>query len=269
MRKKIVSTIAASALVASLLTGCGTGQDKLKVLATAVPHEEILAWVDEQHDEFALDIKVVSGGPEVNMSVADESADLNFFQHLPYLRDWESSSSENLVDLGGVHIEPMSMYSNSVGSIGELGDGARIAVPNSSSNLARALLLLQDHGLLKLDGELDPADVSKINVDSIVENPQDIEIVPVADEIVIQSLQDTSVAGVIASSNYAMDIGLDPVADAVISESAQNNPYANIVVANEKSAQDPQVQALVDALFSEETSAWITQTYGSAVIPVH
>ncbi len=239
------------------------------MLATAVPHEEILAWVDEQHNDFALDIKVVSGGPEVNMSVADGSADVNFFQHLPYLLDWESSSSEKLVDLGGVHIEPMSMYSNSVAAVDELQDGARVAVPNSASNLARALLLLQDHGLLTLDGELDPADVSKINLDSIVENPKNIEIVPVADEIVVQSLDDESVNGVIASSNYAMDIGLDPVADAVISESPKDNPYANIIVANEDSAKDPQVQALVDALFSNETSEWIEETYGSAVIPVH
>lgn len=267
--------IAALAAVASLsigLVACGEESQEalgepITVLAAATPHAEILRHVDDLNDEYELDVKVVPGGPDPNMGVSNGSADANFYQHPPYLHDWENETGNKLVNVAGVHIEPMGMYSNSIDDIADLPEGARIATPNSPSDLARALILLEANGVIELDQEIDPGNVSKITLNSITDNPKNVEIIPVDDTIVIQSLTDDSVDGVIASSNFAMEAGLNPVEDSVIAESPEGNPYVNILVANEKSAQDPRMDLLAEDLTSSETAEWIREQFNGAVIP--
>ena len=269
---KRFASIALSAAVGLGLVACSIdsgGEEPLTVLAQATPHAEILRYVDEQNPEYELDVKVISGGSEPNMSVANGSADANFYQHSPYLLDWNTQTGKNLVNIVGVHIEPMGMYSNSIDSIDQLKQGAKIATPNSPSDLARALILLEANGVIGLDQEIDPANVSKINLQSITDNPKDIEIVPVEDTLVIQSLSDESVAGVIVTSNFALEIGLNPSEDSVIAESPENNPYVNILAANEDAAKDPRIEKLAADLSSPETAEWIREKYSGSVIPVN
>ena len=269
---KRFAPIALSAVLGLGLVGCSSdsdGEDPITVLAAATPHAEILQFVDEANPDYELDVKVVPGGPDPNMSVANGSAEANFYQHPPYLRDWEDQTGDKLVNVVGVHIEPMGMYSNSIESIDQLEQGAKIATPNSPSDLARALILLEANGVIGLDQEVDPANVSKINLQSITDNPKNIEIVPVDDTIVIQSLSDDSVDGVIASSNFALEAGLNPVEDSVIAETPENNPYVNILVANEEAAKDPRMEKLAADLSSPETAEWIREKYNGAVIPAN
>lgn len=269
MRKWTAGVVVAS--LSMMLASCAQsdGEDPIIVLAAATPHAEILQHVDDANDDYELDIKVVPGGPDPNMGVANGSADANFYQHPPYLHDWENQTGETLVNVAGVHIEPMGMYSNSVKNVADLPDGARIATPNSPSDLARALILLEANGVIELDQEIDPSNVSKITLNSITNNPKNLEIVPVDDTIVIQSLSDDSVDGVIASSNFAMEAGLNPVEDSVIREAPENNPYVNILVANEESAKDPRMDLLAGDLTSAETAEWIREKYNGAVIPAN
>lgn len=270
------STAALAALVASVtLTACSTTntephQDEpLSVAASASPHREILQWIDEQDDSLELDISVISDDAAGNGAVANGSADANFYQHLPYLRDWEDQTGQHLVSVADVHIEPMSMYSEKISDAADIPDGATITVPSSPSNLARALLLLADHELIELDAELDPQAVTSIDLTRVSANPRNLNFVPVDDVLVIRSIRDADVYGAIASTNYALEAGYDPINDAVITESPENNPYTNIFVASEATKDDPRVQAVAQHLTSPETAQWIKEKYGNAVVPVN
>ena len=241
----------------------------LTILASPVPHLEILEHLDEINDSFTLDIKTVTDVSAANMAVADGSADANFFQHVPYLRDWEAQTGKQLVNLAGVHLEPTSMYSEKITSADQIPDGADIVVPSSPSNLARGLLLLEKNGLITLDADLDPEAVTSIDLLSIKDNPRNLNIVPVEDLMVLQSIRDNNVYGVIAASSLALESGYDPVDDAVLSESPENNPYVNVFVASQESAVDPRVKAVAEALQSNQAAEWIGEEYGNAVLPVN
>lgn len=249
--------------------GDGASSETLTILASPVPHLEILEHLDEVNDSFTLDVKTVTDVSAANMAVADGSADANFFQHVPYLRDWEDQTGKQLVNVAGVHLEPTSMYSEKITSADQIPDGADIVVPSSPSNLARGLLLLEKNGLITLDADLDPEAVTSISLLSIKDNPRNLNIVPVEDLMVLQSIRDTNVYGVIAASSLALESGYDPVDDAVLSESPDNNPYVNVFVASQESADDPRVKAVAEALQSKETADWIREKYGNAVLPVN
>ncbi|WP_083280167.1 MetQ/NlpA family ABC transporter substrate-binding protein [Corynebacterium sp. HMSC29G08] len=241
----------------------------LTILASPVPHLEILEHLDEINDSFTLDIKTVTDVSAANMAVADGSVDANFFQHVPYLRDWEAQTGKQLVNLASVHLEPTSMYSEKITSADQIPDGADIVVPSSPSNLARGLLLLEKNGLITLDADLDPEAVTSIDLLSIKDNPRNLNIVPVEDLMVLQSIRDNNVYGVIAASSLALESGYDPVDDAVLSESPENNPYVNVFVASQESAVDPRVKDVAEALQSNQAAEWIREEYGNAVLPVN
>lgn len=271
MNIRALSTIVAASALLTACSSASTDPDgALAVLASSTPHAEILEWVDEQDDSFELDISIVTGGPEANAALSNGSIPVNFFQHEPYLRDWQDQTGQGGVEvLAPVHIEPISLYSQQYTDIADIPAGATIALPRSASNLARGLLLLQDHGLLTLDAELDPAAVSRITPASIVDNPRQLEFLPIEDELAARSLDDPTVAAAVINSNYALEAGLDPTADGLIAESPTDNPYANILVSSTEAASDPRVTALTDALTSPGTAEWIRERYGSAVVPVH
>lgn len=274
--RRPIAALAALALAPLGLSSCtasstnASSNDKpLTVLASIVPHSEILQWIDENDDSFTLDVKTVTDPAAANVSVADGSADANYFQHIPYLRDWESQTGRTLYNAAEVHLEPTSMYSDKVTSVNEIPDGATIVIPSSPSNFARGLLLLEANGLIELDADLDPAAVTSIDLTSVKSNPRELHFVPVDDLMVLQSIKDPKVYGVIAASALALETGYDPVDDAVLTESPENNPYTNIFVTREESKDDPRVQAVAKALSSQETADWIREKYGNAVLPVH
>ncbi|MGY2049194.1 MetQ/NlpA family ABC transporter substrate-binding protein [Methylobacterium sp. JK268] len=240
--------------------------DPLRIVASPVPHAEILSFVK---DKLApdLDIRIIeiSGDIRPNALVRDGDADANFFQHTPYLRSEETQLGTRFAVTAATHIEPLGLYSNKVKSLADVPVGATVSVPNNVTNLSRALALLQANGLIRLKPGLGegqfatPADIA--------DNPKKLAIVQVAPPQLPRSLDDVALA--VINGNYALEAGLTPAKDALALEKAEGNPYANIFVTTERLAADPRVQRLSALLTSPEVAAFIREKYRGSVIPVH
>lgn len=274
MTKRFFAALTTTALAATALVACSdssseaNGDGPLPVLAAAGPHLEILEWVDEHHDEFELDLKATSGGPETNLSVADGSAAANFFQHEPYLINWEKETGKNLDVVAAPFTAPISIYSNSLDDIQDIPEGGTIVIPSNPSNFSRGLLLLQDAGIIKLDTEVTVDNIATITDQNISENPKNIKIRPVEGEIAANSLDDDSVDAALINSGVAMKAGLDTVNDPIYTESPEDNPYVNILAANTDYVDDPRLKALAAALEDQATLDWIREEYRGSLLPV-
>ena len=195
-----------------------------------------------------------------NTAVEDGDEDANYFQHIPYLDDFNATRGTHLVNVAAVHIEPMGVYAGKTASLEELADGATIAVPSDATNEGRALLLLETQGLIKL---ADSTNLSSTPND-IVENPKNLEFVEMEAAQIPSSLADVDLA--VINSNYALGAGLNPTEDALVLESA-DSPYVNVLVVKEGNEEAPAVLALIEALHSDTNRTYIEETYGGAVIP--
>ena len=235
---------------------------KLSVAATPVPHAELLELVKPAlaKEGIELDIKVFTDYVQPNKQVADGHLDVNFFQHKPYLDSFNQERKTDLLVVGQVHVEPFGAYSQKIKSVSELKDGAQIALPNDPSNGARALLLLQKEGLIKLK---DPSDILATSRD-IAENPKNLRFRELEAATLPRVLPDVDMA--LINTNYALEAGLNPLTDALFIEGA-DSPYANILVTVPAKAERDDVKALVKALNSEEVKAFITEKYKGAVVP--
>ena len=233
----------------------------LNVACSAVPHAEILEQIKETlaNQGIILNIHVYGDYVVPNTAVDEGSEDANFFQHKPYLDDFNATRGTNLVDVAGIHVEPMGIYGGRVKSLEDLPDGATIAVPNDPTNEGRALLLLENAGLitLKQDAGLEatPNDIES--------NPKNISFTELEAAMVPNILSEVDIA--VINVNYALEAGLNPSEDALAIESA-DSPYVNIVVVKAGNENDPRILALVDALQSEEVREFITTSYGGAVV---
>ncbi|HIY17307.1 MAG TPA: metal ABC transporter substrate-binding protein, partial [Candidatus Intestinimonas stercorigallinarum] len=188
----------------------------------------------------------------------------NYFQHITYMNDFNTEYGTHLVSAANVHYEPMGLYAGKTASIEELADGAQIAVPNDTTNEARALLLLQQEGLITLK---EGAGITATKAD-IAENPKNLEIVELEASQIPSRLADVDLA--VINGNYAIDAGLS-VADALAVESAEGEAataYANVLAVKEGRETDPAILALVDALKSDEVKTFIDETYAGAVVAV-
>ncbi|HWK71000.1 MAG TPA: MetQ/NlpA family ABC transporter substrate-binding protein [Burkholderiaceae bacterium] len=258
--KKIVPALAFS--VAALLAATSAQAEKLSVAATPVPHAELLELVKPvlAKEGVELDIKVFTDYVQPNQQVADGQIDVNFFQHQPYLDSFNKEHKTKLVTVGLVHVEPFGAYSSKIKDIKDLKEGALVALPNDPSNGARALLLLQKQGLIKLK---DPSNILATSRD-IVENPKKLKFRELEAATLPRILPDVDLA--LINTNYALEAGLNPVKDALFIEGA-DSPYANIVVTTEAKKDDPAVKKLVKALNSPETKQFITDKYKGAIVP--
>ena len=233
----------------------------LNVACSAVPHAEILEQIKETlaNQGIILNIHVYGDYVVPNTAVDEGSEDANFFQHKPYLDDFNATRGTNLVDVAGIHVEPMGIYGGRVKSLEDLPDGATIAVPNDPTNEGRALLLLENAGLitLKQDAGLEatPNDIES--------NPKNITFTELEAAMVPNILSEVDFA--VINVNYALEAGLNPSEDALAIESA-DSPYVNIVVVKAGNENDPRILALVDALQSDEVREFITTSYGGAVV---
>lgn len=258
--KKIVPIMAFG--VAAMLAGAAAHAEKLSVAATPVPHAELLELVKPvlAKEGVELDIKVFTDYVQPNQQVADGQIDVNFFQHKPYLDSFNKEHKTKLAVVGLVHVEPFGAYSSKIKSIKDLKDGALIALPNDPSNGARALLLLQKQGLIKLK---DPSNILATSRD-IVENPKKLKFRELEAATLPRILPDVDLA--LINTNYALEAGLNPVKDALFIEGS-DSPYANIVVTTEAKKDAPAVTKLVKALNSPETRQFITDKYKGAIVP--
>ncbi len=264
--KKLAAILAVAALSVGALTGCGSKADDkvIKVAATAVPHAELLEQAKPILEEqgYKLEIQVFNDYVQPNEVVEAGDFDANYFQHIPYLNSFNEEKGTHLVNAGGIHYEPFGIYPGKESDLANI-EGATIAVPNDTTNEARALLLLQDNGIIKLK---DGADLTATKVD-IVENPYNIELVEVEAAQVPRTLPDVSFA--VMNGNYALEAGYSVAKDALAYESADSvaaSTYVNIIAVKEGNENSPKIQALVAALKSDAIKQYIADNYDGGVI---
>jgi D-methionine transport system substrate-binding protein len=251
-----------SLLVALAAATAGYAQT-LTIAASAVPHAEILAFVKPQLRAEGVDlrIKVFTDYVQPNLQVEERQLDANFFQHKPYLEAFNHEHGTHLVIVPGsaVHVEPFGAYSKKIHNRAQLRDGAIIAVPNDPANAARALLLLQKQGLIKLK---DPTDILATSHDMIF-NPRHLKIRELEPATLPRVLDDVDLA--LINTNYALAAGLDPTRDALFIEGA-DSPYANLIAARADNVSSPALRKLVDALRSPAARKFIQDKYHGAVV---
>ena len=254
--KKLLLSVAALALSFS-----SNAAETLTIGATPVPHVEILEVVKPDLKSQGIDLKIVEFNDYVqpNTSVSDKLLDLNFFQHRPYLDSFIKDHGSDLVEVGGIHIEPIGFYSHKIKDLKDLKKGATIAIPNDPTNGGRALLLLQTAGLITLE---DPKSISATPLD-IKDNKLNLNIKELEAPQLPRSLDD--VDGAIINTNYAIDAGLNPLKDALLIENA-DSPYVNVVVGNSQSVKKDSVKALLKALQSDKVKKFINDKYNGAVV---
>ena len=267
MKKKLVSLLSAAALTAVLLTGCGGGSDDktIKVAASATPHAEILEQAKPllEAKGYTLEIKVFSDYVQPNNVVEAGDFDANYFQHNPYMEQFNVEQGTHLVNAGNIHYEPFGLYPGKSSDLADM-QGATIAVPNDTTNEARALLLLQDNGYLTLK---EGAGLEATKLD-IVDNPYNIEIVELEAAQIPRTLQDVTFG--IMNGNYAMEAGYTVSENALVYESVESDAattYVNVIAVKEGNENSAKIKALVEILKSDEIKEYINNTYNGGVIP--
>jgi D-methionine transport system substrate-binding protein len=238
----------------------------IKVAASPTPHAEILNNIKDDLAAQGYDLQVVEYTDYVipNTATQDGEVMANYFQHQPYLTDFNAENGTDLVSVGGIHFEPLGIYPGKTAALADLPNGATIAVPNDTTNEARALQLLASQGLITLPENADLTVTPK----DIVDNPKNLSFAEVEAAAVPVQLADVDL-GVI-NGNYALGAGIDPTTvlatEDVASQAAQT--YANILVVKAGNESDAGVKALLTALHSEKTRTFIKTTYDGVVVPV-
>ena len=279
---KAVLALAFAFVMVAALAGCGgqsaeestsasesgssaaTSEDKTIVVgASPSPHAEILAAAEDVLAEEGWTLEIVEYSDYIQPNVALESGDLdaNYFQHNQYLENYNAENGTDLVNAGNIHFEPMTLYAGKTASVDELPDGAQIAVPSDASNEARALLVLQEQGIITLaEGaglEATPND--------IVDNPKNVQIVEAEAAALPRMLEDADMA--VINGNYALSSGLD---QSLVVATEQNpeaeSTYPNVIAVRAGDENSEKTQALVKALTSDTVRQYIEETYGDAVV---
>ena len=275
--KKIVGALLAVTAIASFgLSGCGSSNgaaskenDKtITVAASPTPHAEILNKAVKplvEKDGYKLVVKEFTDYVQPNTATEEGEVDANYFQHQPYLDSFNEEKGTHLVSVEPIHFEPFGLYAGKTASLDALADGATVAVPNDTTNEARALLLLQQEGLIKL---ADGAGITATAKD-IVENPKNLQIKELEAANIPNALKDVDIACI--NGNYAQAAGLSVEKDALAVEATDSlaaETYANVLVVKDGNQDSEKIQALAKALKSDAVRDFINKTYEGAVVPV-
>ncbi|GGJ95810.1 MetQ/NlpA family ABC transporter substrate-binding protein [Pseudomonas matsuisoli] len=252
--------LAAFAAVAAITTA--QAAETLDVAATPVPHAEILEFVKPMlaKEGVELNVRVFTDYVQPNLQVAQKKLDANFFQHKPYLDEFNGSRKTDLVTVVGVHVEPFGGYSKKIKAIADLSEGAQVAIPNDATNGGRALLLLEKAGVIKLKPD---AGITATPRD-IAENPKNIRIRELEAATLPRVLGQVDLA--LINTNYALEAGLNPAEDALVIEGSES-PYVNFIVARPDNKDSDAMQKLAKALHSAEVKQFIQEKYKGAVVP--
>ena len=266
--KKLVSFGLSLALAVSALSaGAFAEEDKtITVAASATPHAEILEQAKPLLEEQGWDLEVTVFDDYVQPNLVVESGDFdaNYFQHIPYLENFNEEQGTHLVNAGGIHYEPFGIYPGTKSTLDELEDGDTIAVPNDTTNEARALLLLEANGVIKLKEDAGLT----ATVKDIEENPHNVEIQEL-EAAQVPRVKD-EVAFVVLNGNYALQAGFSVAKDAIAYETSDSEAaktYVNVIAVKEGNENSDKIKALVSVLKSDEIKNYITETYDGAVIP--
>ena len=281
--KSIVAVVLATVVAGGVLAGCGNKAGEsaapaatsassagekgvITVAASPTPHAEILGKVAEilAADGWTLEVTEFEDYVQPNLVVDSGEIDANYFQHIPYLENFNEENGTALVNAGGIHYEPFGIYPGKKDALDALENGDTIAVPNDTTNEARALLLLQDNGLITLK---DGAGLTATVLD-IVDNPKDLQIQEL--EAAQVSRVKDEVAMVVLNGNYALEAGFSVGKDSIAHEESDSEAaktYVNVIAVKEGNEGSDKIKALVGALKSEEIKDYINSTYDGAVIP--
>lgn len=254
------------------LTACGGKENKaddktITVAASPTPHAEILEAAKDLLKEkgYTLEIKEFDDYPQQNVVVDEGEFDANYFQHQPYLDNFNEEKGSDLVSAAKIHYEPLGIYPGASENLENIKDGAKIAVPNDATNEARALLLLEENGIITLKED---AGLNATKKD-VEENPHNIEIVELDAAQIARVVEELDF--VILNGNYALDAGFNVQTDAIAKEEADSEAaqtYANIIAVKKENKDSEKIKALVEVLQSEEIGKFITDTYEGAVVPM-
>lgn len=269
--KKIITLSLTAALAIGALTANGVivsadaEKGTIKVAASATPHAEILEEAKPllEAEGWDLEVTVFDDYVQPNLVVESGDFDANYFQHIPYLDNFNEEQGTHLVNAGGIHYEPFGIYPGTKKSLDEIADGDEIAVPNDTTNEARALLLLQDNGIIKLK---DGAGLTA-TVNDIAENPHNIKIVELEAAQVARVTGET--AFVVLNGNYALQAGYSVKKDALAYEAADSEAaktYVNIIAVKDGNQDSDAIKALVKVLKSDNIKKFIDEKYDGAVI---
>ncbi|MBA1221088.1 ABC transporter substrate-binding protein [Pseudomonas fulva] len=248
--------------VAAAIAAFSAQADTLTVAATPVPHAEILNVVKPLLAKQGVELKVKEFTDYVqpNVQVAEKRLDANFFQHQPYLDEFNKAKGTDLVSVTGVHIEPLGVYSTKIKKLDELPSGATVVIPNDATNGGRALLLLDKAGVIKLKDNTNILSTVK----DVAENPKNIKFRELEAATIPRVL--TQVDAALINTNYALEAKLNPEKDALAIEGS-DSPYVNILVARPDNKDSEDMKKLAAALHSPEVKQFITEKYKGAVVP--
>lgn len=297
MKKRLFAAVGAAIITAAALAGCGASGaasttaaaketktettaaaaeaettkaagelEKITVAASTTPHAEILAEAKPILAEKGYDLEVTEFEDYVqpNMVVESGEFDANYFQHIPYLDSFNQEKGTHLVNAGGIHYEPFGIYPGTKKSLDEVAEGDTIAIPNDTTNMARALLLLQDNGIIKMK---EGSGLTATEND-IVENPKNVKIQPLEAAQVARVVNEC--AFVVLNGNYAMEAGFTVSKDAIAyekSDSEAAKTYVNVIAVKEGNESSDKIKALVETLTSDKITEFINKNYNGAVIP--
>lgn len=261
------STAASSEAAESTAETSELAGTTLKVAASPTPHAEILNVAKDILAEQGITLEVVEFSDYVQPNLVTESGevDANYFQHTPYLESFNEENGTHLVSVGAIHYEPFGIYPGKSSDLANIADGATIAVPNDTTNEARALQLLAAQGLITVR---DGAGLTA-TVNDITENPHNLQIEEIEAAQLPRTVQDVDFA--VINGNYAMEAGFSVGKDALATEDASSEAaqtYANVLVVKEGNENNPAIQALLKALQSDEVKNYIDRTYDGAVVAI-
>lgn len=275
-KSNLLAVILTLILAISLLAGCGSkasskqdtkSTDKketvtIKGITDLVPHAELIKFVTPKLADQGIIVELVADSADVttNEKLANGEIDFNFFQHEPYLKEWNEVNGYNLVNAGDIHVEPITAYSDKYSSKEEIPDKAVVAIPNDGTNEYRALRILEENGFIKLKEET--LSTLSASVDDIEEYTRQIEIVELDSAQIIPTKDDYDFF--ITNTNKALEAKIS--SNKLFSESG-DSPYANIIAVKEEDKDNPAILALVKVLQEEDTRKYIEDTYNGAVIP--
>ncbi len=275
LKKKAAAILAVVvALTSGALAGCGTNSastndDKtITIAASPTPHAQILEKAVKpllEKQGYTLNIKEFTDYVQPNTATEEGEVDANYFQHKPYLDNFNKERGTHLVSVEAVHFEPFGLYPGKTSSLDDLQDGATVAVPNDATNEARALLLLESAGLIELK---DPTDINATTKD-ITSNPKNLQFKELEAAVVPTVIKDVDIAAL--NGNYAIQADFDPAKDALATEKAGDvaaQTYANILVVKDGNQKSAKIKALAKALTSSKVRKYINNTFKGAVVPV-
>lgn len=273
--KKALAFALTGAVILGAFAGCGAKKDssdkketkKIVIGASPSPHADILKVAKKQLEKegYELEIKEYSDYVQPNTALESGDLDANYFQHKPYLDEFNKEKKTHLVSAGMIHYEPFGIFPGKTKTLKALKNGATVAVPNDTTNEARALLLLQDQGLIKLK---DGAGLTATKKD-IVENKKDLEIKEIEAAQIPRSLKDVDIA--VVNGNYALEAGLKVNKDALATEDSNSvgaKTYGNVVAVKKGNEKTASTKALIKAIKSAEVKKYINEKYDGAVVPL-